>query len=67
MMGGVPKSEIALGKKRIDEFLEDVAFLLQQSGYIPFGDHLIPPEVPWKEFEYYRHKLNKLIDTHGKG
>jgi uroporphyrinogen decarboxylase len=66
MMGGVPKSDITLGKKRIDEFLEDVAFLLQQGGYIPFGDHLIPPEVPWEEFKYYRNKLNKLIDTRGK-
>jgi uroporphyrinogen decarboxylase len=66
MMGGVPKSDIALGKKRIDQFLEDVDFLLEKGGYIPFGDHLIPPEVPWEEFKYYRQKLNGLIDKHGK-
>jgi len=66
MMGGVPKSDIALGRRRIDEFLEDVDFLLAQGGYIPFGDHLIPPEVPWKEFMYYREKLNRLIDKHGQ-
>lgn len=65
MMGGVPKSDIAHGRRRIDEFLEDVDFLLAQGGYIPFGDHLIPPEVPWTEFKYYREKLNRLIDKHG--
>jgi uroporphyrinogen decarboxylase len=66
MMGGVPKSDIALGRQRIDEFLEDVDFLLEKGGYIPIGDHLIPPDVPWEEFKYYREKLNRLIDKHGK-
>jgi uroporphyrinogen decarboxylase len=65
MMGGVPKSDIALGRARIDEFLKDVDFLLEKGGYIPIGDHLIPPDVPWAEFKYYREKLNRLIDKHG--
>ncbi len=67
LMGGIPKSDIALGPKRIDEFLEDVAYLLRSGGYIPFGDHLVPPEVPWQDFKYYREKLNRLIDTQGRG
>ena len=62
IMGGVPKSDIALGKERIDEFLEPVEWMLKQGGFIPFGDHFIPPEVPWNEFKYYREKLNNLID-----
>ena len=66
IMGGVPKSEIALGKKRIDEFLEPIKWAIKQGGFIPFGDHLIPPEVPWKEFKYYREKLNNIIDKTGK-
>jgi len=66
IMGGIPKSDIALGKKRIDEFLEPVEWMLKQGGYIPFGDHFIPPEVPWKEFKYYREKLNILIDKISK-
>ena len=63
LMGGIPKSEICKGRKRIDEILAPVSEVLKTSGYIPFGDHLIPPEVEWAEFEYYRARLNELIDT----
>ena len=65
MMGGIPKSDIALGRERIDEFLADVASLLRQGGYIPFGDHLVPPEVSWGDFVYYREQLNRMIDDGG--
>ena len=66
ILGGIPKSDIALGKRRITEFLEPVDWLLKQGGYIPYGDHFIPPEVPWKEFKYYREKLNCMIDGASK-
>lgn len=62
MMGGIPKSEIAKGKKRIDEILEPVTTLVDKGGYIPYADHFIPPEVPWEYFKYYRQKLNDLIE-----
>ncbi len=66
MLGGIPKSEIQLGKKRIDEILEPIDFVLKSGGYIPFGDHLIPPEVDFQNFTYYRTKLNRIIDKYGK-
>jgi uroporphyrinogen decarboxylase len=62
LMGGIPKSEIARGPARIDQILEPAAQVLQTGRYVPFGDHLIPPEVHWPEFSYYRRKLNTLID-----
>ncbi len=62
LMGGIPKSEIRYGKHRIDQILKPVDEVLKTGGYIPFGDHLIPPEVPWKEFRYYREKLNGMIE-----
>ena len=62
LMGGIPKLDIRFGKEKIDEFLEPVKWLVKQGGYIPFGDHLIPPEVGWSEFKYYREKLNDIID-----
>jgi uroporphyrinogen decarboxylase len=62
ILGGIPKSEIQLGRKRIDEILEPVEQVLKTGGYIPFGDHFIPPEVDFENFSYYRRKLNDLID-----
>lgn len=61
IMGGIPKSEIQKGSKRIEEILEPVKEVLKTGGYIPFGDHFIPPEVDWEDFKYYRTKLNDII------
>jgi uroporphyrinogen-III decarboxylase len=66
ILGGIPKSEIQLGRKRIDEILEPVDFVLKTGGYIPFGDHLIPPEVDFENFTYYRNRLNHIIDQYGR-
>jgi len=65
MMGGIPKSEIRHGPARIEEILAPAAEVLKTGRYVPFGDHLIPPEVHWKEFRTYRGRLNELIDSVG--
>ncbi len=66
MMGGIPKSEIRKGPARIKEILEPVEAVLKTGRYVPFGDHLIPPEVHWEEFRTYRGRLNQLIDAAGQ-
>jgi len=66
IMGGIPKSKIVYGRSEIDRFLEPIAELLKMGGYIPHGDHLIPPEVDWDDFRYYRDRLNDLIDKNGE-
>jgi hypothetical protein len=66
ILGGVPKSEIAKGRARIDEILKPAEAVLKTGGFVPFGDHFIPPEVPWEEFSYYRTKLNAMIDAAAK-
>ncbi len=66
ILGGVPKSRLVHGKDEIDKFLEPIAELLKTGGYIPHGDHLIPPDVSWEDFRYYRDKLNHLIDNLGR-
>ncbi|MGA2478819.1 MAG: uroporphyrinogen decarboxylase family protein [Spirochaetia bacterium] len=65
LMGGIPKSEILKGPKRIEQILAPVTEVLKTGGYVPFGDHLIPPEVHWGEFKQYRGRLNELIDARG--
>ena len=62
LMGGIPKSEIRHGRERIDEILQPVCEVLQYGGYVPFGDHLIPPEIGWENFSYYRTKLNSIME-----
>ena len=64
MMGGIPKSEISRSES-VDRFLEPVAEVLKTGGYVPYGDHFIPPDVTWEGFKYYRNRLNDLIDRHG--
>jgi len=66
IMGGIPKTEIALGEQRIDEILEATEWLLSQGGYIPFADHSHPPGTPWRCFKYYREQLNRIIDRSGE-
>ncbi len=65
MLGGIPKSEIQKGPGRIDEILANVPAVLKTGGYIPFGDHFIPPDVDFANFTYYRNKLNAIIDAAG--
>ena len=65
IMGGIPKHDIALGEARIREFLEPVAELLRQGGYVPFADHSVPPDTSWALFKYYRERLNEIIDKGG--
>jgi uroporphyrinogen decarboxylase len=65
MMGGIPKSEIRNGPARIEEILQPAAQVLKTGRYVPFGDHLIPPEVHWNEFRTYRGRLNRMIDSAG--
>ncbi len=64
LMGGIPKSEIRHGRKRIDEILRPVCEVLQYGGYVPFGDHLIPPEIGWEEFVCYRSTLNDMLASY---
>jgi hypothetical protein len=66
ILGGIPKMEVARGPAAIDAFLEPVNTLLEGGGYIPFGDHSFPPDIPWEHFRYYRERLNRIIDSHGE-
>ena len=50
-------------KKTNDDILKPVEIVLKTGGYIPFGDHFIPPEVSWQNFKYYRNRLNEIIEA----
>jgi len=63
MLGGVDKMKLIQGSQAIDEELDQkISPLLREGGYIPTVDHLVPPDVSWESFKYYRQRLNALID-----
>ena len=63
MMGGIDKKALSGGRDHIDNELEKIPILIKQGGYIPFIDHLVPPDISWSNFKYYRAKLNEIIDS----
>lgn len=65
IFGGLDKNKLALGKEEIDKELRaKLSFMLKGSGYIPYADHLIPPNVSWENFKYYREKLRIMVETY---
>lgn len=63
MLGGFDKNSLYKGRGFIDEECECLSWLIQQGGFVPFADHAITPNTPWKDFRYYRHMLNSIIDS----
>jgi len=66
IMSGIDKTKLK-SKKLIDKELEEkVPFVLKRGGYIPSLDHLVPPDISWELFVYYRNKLNQMIQKNIK-
>jgi uroporphyrinogen-III decarboxylase len=65
IQGGLDKTRVAEGKAAIDAELEaKLPFLLSQGGYIPFCDHMVPPEVSWEDFRYYRQRVKEYAERY---
>lgn len=65
ILGGIDKTVLTMNRKKIDQELErKIAFMSKRGGYIPFIDHLVPPDVPWENFKYYRKRLRQMIGEH---
>jgi uroporphyrinogen decarboxylase len=64
-LGGISKYSVAGGAGAIDESLEVAGELLGSGGYVPYVDHSVPPQVSWKDFCYYRRKLDSLVESRG--
>lgn len=61
ILGGINKYAL-LKKESIDNELEKAKRLIEKGGFVPCVDHLVPPDVSWENFKYYRRKLNDMID-----
>jgi uroporphyrinogen decarboxylase len=66
LLGGIDKMAIAAGPESIDAELERrIPGMVEQGGYIPMGDHQIPPEVSWQNYLYYRKKMSEICGNMG--
>jgi len=63
ILGGIDKKVLAGSRDDIDAELERrIPGMVRQGGYIPMGDHQIPPDVPWQNYLYYRRRLAEMAD-----
>jgi len=61
IQGGIAKVPLVEGGTAIDRELERIKPMLDQGGYIPHLDHLVPPDISYRNFREYLEKKRKLI------
>jgi uroporphyrinogen decarboxylase len=61
ILGGLDKNALAADKAAIHKQLDRAQRMLATGGYIPGFDHLIPPNVSWKNYEYAVNELKRMI------
>ena len=59
--GGIAKAPLVEGGSAIDRELDRIRPLLEQGGCIPHLDHLVPPDISFKNYCHYLEKKRKLI------
>ena len=68
IMGGLDKTRFCGAQAEIDAELEaKLPYMLKQGRFIPTGDHMIHPEVPWENFVYYRKRVREYIEKYQPG
>jgi uroporphyrinogen decarboxylase len=65
ILGGIDKRVLFADsdEARIDAELDIVKEMLKKGRYIPHIDHFVSQDCMWKNFIYYRNKLNNIIDS----
>jgi len=61
MRGAVAKAPLVRGGRAIDAELERLRPMLDQGGFIPHLDHLVPPDISYDNYRYYLDKKRKMI------
>ncbi len=59
--GGFNKVALIKGREAIDDEFERIMPLFLRGGYIPHVDHLVPPDVSFENYKYYRDKKRQLF------
>ena len=62
LIGGIDVDAIRGGPDRLSDTLErDVAWLVEDGGYIPMADGRIRRPVTWRQYANYRRQLERLV------
>ncbi|MGQ9585553.1 MAG: uroporphyrinogen decarboxylase family protein [Anaerolineae bacterium] len=61
LLGGVDKRALAAGPEAIDRELARLVPVVEQGGYIPMVDHLVPPDVSLENYRYYLERRRELF------
>ena len=61
LWGGVDKRELAKDFASIDVHLRTLQPLVEEGGFIPTVDHLVPPDVSLANFEHYMKRKHQLL------
>lgn len=61
LWGGVDKREIAKGSFAIEQHLKALAPLVEEGGFIPTVDHMVPPDISLDNFQYYMNRKRDLL------
>ena len=63
MYGNIDKRALAGTREDVErEVLSKVPWLLTQGGYIPWVDHLVPPDVSFQSFSYYMELVRQISE-----
>lgn len=60
-MGGMDKRAMAADRRAMDAEIERVRAMLPLGRYLPFPDHLIPPDVSWENYQYFVWRWKEMI------
>ncbi len=60
LIGGIDKRAMAAGPAAIEAELANVAPLVADGGYIPWCDHLVPPDVSFENYMYYLTRMKEM-------
>lgn len=60
IIGGLDKRALARDRAAIDKEMDLAAAMIEQGRYLPSFDHLIPPDVPWANFQYAALRMREI-------
>ncbi len=60
MVGGIPKQTLFDGPYAIDRELDRLMPLIEEGGFIPTLDDVVPPETPFKNYIYLIEKIKSI-------